>query len=155
MKSGIRLTEKGNGKGEEKGYNSRFTSNTETVSRVACYLYIKATWKLAASLAYGIHRSIYRLFLSFPLLSSLDEFLIFPPPSPPLLPLPPPCFFYSRYAPVVSLSAEPAAKPPTLGRFVVFSPLLRLFLLVLLPHPSPPVADTSAKNYLLGKFLHR
>lgn len=70
MKSGIRLTEKGNGKGEEKGYNSRFTSNTETVSRVACYLYIKATWKLAASLAYGIHRSIYRLFLSFPLLSS-------------------------------------------------------------------------------------
>lgn len=68
--------------GKEKGYNSRFTSNTETVSRVACYLYIKATRKLAAALAYGIHRSIYRLFLSFPLHSTLDEFLIFPPPLP-------------------------------------------------------------------------
>lgn len=154
MKSGIRLTEKGNGKGEEKGYNSRFTSNTETVSRVACYLYIKATWKLAASLAYGIHRSIYRLFLSFPLFSSLDEFLIFPPPSPPLLPLPLPSFILDTPR-SFSLSAEPAAKPPTLGGSVVFSPLLRLFLLVLLPHPSSPVADTSAKNYLLGKFLHR
>lgn len=153
MKSGIRLTEKGNGKGE-KGYNSRFTSNTETVSRVACYLYIKATWKLAASLAYGIHRSIYRLFLSFPLLSS-RRISYFPSSFSSSSPTPPPCFFYSRYAPVVSLSAEPAAKPPTLGRSVVFSPLLRLFLLVLLPHPSPPVADTSAKNYLLGKFLHR
>lgn len=158
MKSGIRLTEKGNGKGEEKGYNSRFTSNTETVSRVACYLYIKATWKLAASLAYGIHRSIYRLFLSFPLLSSrrisyFPSSFSFSSPTPPSLLL-----LFSirpgRFA-IRRAGRQAPHSRRFYGRSVVFSPLLRLFLLVLLPHSSPPVADTSAKNYLLGKFLHR
>lgn len=121
-------------KARRKEYNSRFTSNTETVSRVACYLYIKATWKLAASLAYGIHRSIYRLFLSFPLHSFLDEFLIFPPPPPPPFPLPSPCLFYSRYAlvPIVFTIRRTGHYPPHLRSFrSIFAPPLP-------PLPPPP-----------------
>lgn len=129
--------------GKEKGYNSRFTSNTETVSRVACYLYIKATRKLAAALAYGIHRSIYRLFLSFPHHSRRISY--FPSSSSSFpSPLPPSCLFYSRYALYTrSFSPDrPPSFPPLSVVPLVFSPLPRLSLLALASPTHSPVADT-------------
>lgn len=83
---------------KEKRYNSRFTSNTETVSRVACYLYIKR----------DVKTRVWNPSFLFILL--LLEFLISPPLSFPI-----------RNSPLLRFQHS----PPSLDHPMVLSPLPR------------------------------
>ena len=118
--------------GKEKGYNSRFTSNTETVSRVACYLYIKATRKLAAALFIVCSSLSPSTPLSTNFLFSLLLFL--PIPTPSFLPL----LFSIRPLHSVVFAGPAAKLPPTLGRSVsIFAPPSPLAPGPRFPHPFP------------------